>query len=1157
MFLQVSSLTAGADSVTGLAGNDTITGNYGTTPTIGLTSLDAIDGGAGTDTLNIAVTAAINLANAVGATVSNVENLNLTSNGTVTADTKAYAGLTSLSSSSVGNSTFTASATTDVVAGIAAPTGSGAAVIDGGKNVTLSVSDTATTGAASGNTIVIGGTTAPAGAIVVSQNESVTDAANAGIATGSIAITGGTSVTVNSTVTTGAANNAADIATIGTIGVTSKGTLESVTVTQSAETSAFGVTGITAIKTDPGAVTITDLNTATKADSIKSIALTSFGNSTHTGNMLETLTLTGGATTALASGSFGITQSAGLKTAGTIPTTLNVNLNGVVTSLTDTSDQYTAMNIATLAGGAILSLDATKVAELNFTGPKGITIGSVASLVSTAAITSGDGGVTISSQLNANQSFTGGAGKDSISLGATTKAITTGAGDDTVTATASLGTGGSIDAGEGSDTLSMSAADAATVSATAAYEAKISGFEKLSIGSASTTATVNTANLDDINDVKVGGVAAGQTLTVSGLSTGTNLTANAGAVGTIVASLAQPTGTADELNVAVTAKTAQTIGGLTATGYEVINFATSKSTATGAIQHVLSGLTAGDATTINVTGTAGLTLGANFTGTKLTSYDASGVTGTGVVTYTTGALAAAATIKGGAGGDNLNAASAKKAITIHGNAGNDTIVGSTAAANTLEGGAGNDSLTGGGKADTIDGGEGTDTFIMTSSTATGSGSVDGMAINLGDVAIPQSTVYAAVSKFLTSAAPSLAASSATDLFSTESTTNASIVDTLTSIENVTTGTGIDFVVGSAGTNVIITDNAADYVSAGAGDDYIKADVSGNNDVDKVEGGTGNDTFVWSDAGENDLFVETATGGVDTILVNGDLSLVALKTGATVAAAAASSAGAALTNFEQIVIGTGNTATVTGAQLSTLTINISEVAAGTSALVVTATAASTTDLSNLTFNASTYVDATGTMVASNAMTSGTDLITINGGAGAETILAPSYASVISPGAGIDTLTLGAGADQVIVDQVLNANRSDISAFSTSGDKLVLDRSALGLGSADDTIDAGEIDVSAAGTKTAAADIVVLTDGTARTAAQVETLLQGVYTTGGASGAGDIAVIYLSSVTNALVLAYDADVDVGTDGTGMVTVANLVGLVGSDLANITAADFAFIA
>jgi Ca2+-binding RTX toxin-like protein len=742
--------------------------------------------------------------------------------------------------------------------------------------------------------------------------------------------------------------------------------------------------------------------------------------------MLETLTLTGGATTALASGSFGITQSAGLKTAGTIPTTLNVNLNGVVTSLTDTSDQYTAMNIATLAGGAILSLDATKVAELNFTGPKGITIASVASLVSTAAITSGDGGVTISSQLNANQSFTGGAGKDSISLGATTKAITTGAGDDTVTATASLGTGGSIDAGEGDDTLSLSAADAATVSATAAYEAKISGFEKLSIGSAATTATVNTANLDDINDVTVGGVAAGQTLTVSGLSTGTKLTANAGAVGTVVASLAQPTGTADELNVAVTAKTAQTIGGLTATGYEVINFATSKSTATTAIQHVLSGLTAGDATTITVTGTAGLTLGNNFTGTKLTSYDASGVTGTGVVTYTTGALAAAATIKGGAGGDNLNAAAAKKAVTIQGNAGNDTIVGSTAAANTLEGGAGNDSLTGGGKADTIDGGEGTDTFIMTSSTATGSGTVDGMAINLGDVAIPQSTVYAAVSKFLTSAAPSLAASSATDLFSTESTTNASIVDTLTSIENVTTGAGIDFVVGSAGTNVIITDDAADYVSAGAGDDYIKADVAADADVDVVDGGTGNDTFVYSDA-TADIYVESATGGVDTILVNGNLSIATLKTGASAATAAVG----ALSNFEQIVVGTGNTATVIGAQLSTLTINVSEVAAGTSAVVVTATGGGTTDLSNLTFNASTYVDATGTMVASNAMTSGTDLITINGGAGAETITGSSIADVIVAGDGIDTLNGGSGADTFAFDTIiLAANANNIGDFDQS-------------------------------------------------------------------------------------------------------------------------------
>jgi hypothetical protein len=457
-------------------------------------------------------------------------------------------------------------------------------------------------------------------------------------------------------------------------------------------------------------------------------------------------------------------------------------------------------------------------------------------------------------------------------------------------------------------------------------------------------------------------------------------------------------------------------------------------------------------------------------------------------------------------------------------------------------------------ADTIIGGAGDDTFVMTSSTAVGSGTVDGMAVNLSDAAVTQASIFTGSARFLSGAATAgLAANTATDLFSNESGTNASIVDTLSGIENVTTGTGRDYVVGSSVTNVISTGDGIDWISGGDGSDYMSADGAGDGgDIDRVIGGTGDDTYVYSDAGGVDVYIEAASAGYDTILVNGNLSIATLTVGTTATAAGAVGS---LSNFEQIVIGTGNTATVIGAQVTGLTLNVTEVAAGTSTLVVTATAGGTTDLSKLTFSSGTYVGSAGTVLAGNALTSGTDLVKINGG-GAETIVAASIATVIDAGAGIDTITLGAGNDRIILDQITNANREDITGFSTSGDILVLDRSALAtLGSADDVIDAAEINVSAAGVKTAAADIIVLTDGVARTAAQVETLLQGVYVAGGASGAGAVAVVYLSSVTNALVVAYDANIDVGTDGTGMITIANLVGLVGADLANITAADFAF--
>ena len=1142
----------GSAGTTSTAGSDTFIGNTAA-GVLTLTSLDSIDGGNNTDSLTISVTGgAVDLTAAVGAKIVSVENVTVSAVGAVTIDSTGYTGTTTLATSSVGNSTLTAATTTDIVAAIGAPTGAGAALINGGKNITLTINDTATTNAASANTVVVGGTTKNVGTVTISQTETVSDAADAGIATGTITVTGGTVVNVTSLAAVGAASNAADVVTTGQVTVNGGGTVTSVSVTQSAQTAAFGGVGITAIKNTAGVVAVTDLNTALKADTIKSVSLTNFGASTLSGNALETLSLTGGA--AIASGAFTITQSAGVTTAGSIPTALTMNLSGLVGAVTDTSDQYAKLTINSTATATVAALDFTKVLSLDVAGAGVTTISALTSLGATAAITSTGGGVTITPTLGNDQSFTGGAGKETITIAATTKAITTGDGDDSVTVGSSFGTNGSVDAGLGSDTLVMTAADAITAAASTTYDAKIAGFDKLTVGAAAAGGTIDLDNLDNLNALTLGAVTAGQTLAFTNAATGLTLTTPTSG-GTITVAQKDAAGTSDTAAVTVSATTAQTVNALTLTGYEALTFNTSRSTATTAINHVLTTLTAADATSIVVTGSAGLTLGAGFAGVKLTSYDASGVTGTapGAVTFTTAALTTAATIKGGAGDDNLNAALATKAMSIFGNDGNDTIVGSAVAAiaNTLDGGAGNDSLTGGLVADTIIGGAGVDTFVMTASTATGSGTVDGMAINLSDAAVTQASIFTGSARFLSSAATAgLAANTATDLFSTESGTNASFVDTLSGIENVTTGAGIDYVVGSSGTNVILTAAGADWISAGDGNDYIDAGTGA--DVDRVIGGTGDDTYAYSSAGAADIYIEAASSGYDTILVNGTLSIATLKVGTTATAAGAVGL---LSNFEQIVIGKDNTATVIGEQITGLTLNVTEVAAGTSALTVTAVAGGTTNLSGLTFSSGTYVGAAGTVLAGNALTSGTDLVTVNGGAGAETIVAASIATVINAAAGIDTITLGAGNDRIILDQITNANREDITGFSTSGDILVLDRSVLGLGSADDVIDAAEVDVSAAGTKKAAADIIVLTDGTARTAAQVETLLQGVYTTGGASTAGDVVVIYLSSVTNALVAAYDADVDVGTDGTGMITIVNLVGLVGADLANITAADFAF--
>jgi S-layer protein len=1053
----------GSLGTTSTAGNDTFVGNTAA-GALTLTSLDNIDGGNGTDSLSIAVTGgAVDLTAAVGAKINSIENVTVSAVGAVTVNSTDYSGTTTLATSSVGNSTLTAATTTDIISAVGAPTGAGAAVVNGGKNITMTINDTATTGAASGNTVVVGGTTKNVGTVTIAQTETVSDAADAGIATGTITVTGGTAVNVTSLATTGAASNAADVVTTGQVTVNGNGTVTSVAVTQSAQTAAFGGAGITAIKNTAGVVAITDLNTALKADSIKSVTLTNFGASTLTGNALETLSLTGGA--AIASGGFTITQSAGVTTAGSIPTALTLNTSGLVGAVTDTSDQYAKLTINSAANATVAALDFTKVTSLDVAGAGVTTISALTSLGATAAITSTGGGLTITPTLGNDQSFTGGAGKETITIAATTKAITTGDGDDSVTAGSTFGTGGSVDAGLGSDTLVMTAAEAITASASTTYDAKIAGFEKLTVGAATAGGTIDLDNLDNLNALTLGAVTAGQTLAFTNAATGLTLTTPTSG-GTVTVAQKDASGTADTAAVTVSATTAQTVNALTLTGYEALTFNTSRSTATTAINHILTTLTAADATSIVVSGSAGLTLGNGFAGVKLTSYDASGVTGTapGSVTYTTAALTTAATIKGGAGADNLNAALATKAVSIFGNDGNDTIVGSAVAgaANTLDGGNGDDSLTGGLVADTIIGGAGVDTFVMTSSTAVGSGTVDGMAVNLSDAAVTQASIFTGAARFLSGAAVAggLAANTATDLFNNESGTNASIVDTLSGIENVTTGTGRDYVVGSSVTNVISTGDGIDWISGGDGADYMSADGAGDGgDIDRVIGGTGDDTYVYSDAGGVDVYIEAASAGFDTILVNGTLSIATLTVGTTATAAGAVGS---LSNFEQIVIGNGATATVIGAQVTGLTLNVTEVAAGASALVVTATGGGTTNLSGLTFSSGTYVGAAGTVLAGNAMTSATDTITINGGAGAETIVGTSLNDVIVPGDGIDTLTGGGGIDTFILGAALAANADNILDFvgGAGGDILTFDISSIGLNAADYAIGAGIL-INAAG------------------------------------------------------------------------------------------------
>ena len=282
-------------------------------------------------------------------------------------------------------------------------------------------------------------------------------------------------------------------------------------------------------------------------------------------------------------------------------------------------------------------------------------------------------------------------------------------------------------------------------------------------------------------------------------------------------------GTADSLTVALTgSNAASTVSTLVTTGFETVNFTTANTATTPTAQaHIVTTLTDATAKTITVTGNAGLTLG-TFSGTALTSFDASGVT-LGGVSYTTGVLAAGAPLTGGAGDDTLNAAAstATAGVTINGGAGADTITGSATKASTLNGGADNDSITGGSAADTIDGGTGTNTYVFSSANVVeqaGTSTTSGVVINLGSTALTQSSVNTATALFLATVSPSVAAGTSTYLFNAESSTNASVIDTLANIQNVTGSDLADYIVGSDAANTITGGTGADVMTGGTGID---------------------------------------------------------------------------------------------------------------------------------------------------------------------------------------------------------------------------------------------------------------------------------------------------------------------------------------------------
>lgn len=870
---QTFTLTVGSDTgaaFVGTANNDTFNGNAvaaGNTWSVG----DAIDGGMGNDTLNVTQAAAITVP--TGASVSNIENVNLLSGSTVTVNTTSgFSGLTNLKATSTGGAALTAALTTNItsVESDLKASGTSQVIINGGNNVDVKATGTttqatalnATTGA--GAEILIGATTASANKVNV--NNSFKGANNE--ISGDVFVKGGTEVAIIQTLTNSTVN---ETNVQGAVAVVGTAITTAVSVAQDATVAASNV-GTGRVGKTAGAVTVTDVNaaSATAAGTIAQVTLLNAGDAVVNSGALTTLNL-GGTLTQVDAGTLGALTTAA-------NSTLALNLTGAVSTgaVTIDSDIKTLNVSGNTTASTINSLVASGATKINVSGDAKVTFTGNTTAAVTDIVVTNTAGAAFGTAIGANVNFTGGAGADAVALTTGfTKAITMGAGNDTVTyggpASTTVGAKGSVDAGTGTDTIIMTTAQAATADDDSVFNSSFTGFETLRLSDAHTTSI----DLDGINAVSKVVLAAGSNGgTIGNLASGGTvdvLANNAGALTVNVKSAL--VGSSDVLNLNLLKTTALTGNTVTVANVETINIGTADAavapaTGTDAAVHTLT-LAATAAKTITVTGNNGLTL-TNTGNTAVTLFDASGI----VANNTAAGAGVAATTDSAA---NL-------AVTF-------ASANNTASADvTIKGGAGNDVLTGNISKDTISGGAGAD-LIYGDNQGTkevqsiAASSTDGAAVLTVNVLGVNTTVTLAGATAATAmqtavvnainANTALAGLVTASAGATDAITLTYLVDgdapavtvtkasgagalTLGAITATTTGTAgtaaVDVLDGGAGADLLVGGGGADTITTGAGADKVfllkghsnLATMTTITDFTFAAGGTSNDIIVLGD-----------------------------------------------------------------------------------------------------------------------------------------------------------------------------------------------------------------------------------------------------------------------------------------------------------------------
>lgn len=386
---QTFTLTEGVDTLVGTDKGDVFNATH-KTGTLVLGGLDTIDGGAGKDTLNIADTLTTSATAGgfvlpAGMKITNVETLNVTTNGSLGDDASAatafdisgITGLTSFIGTSAGDSSTTndtsikAAGTTDVTLTVAAAQD---VTVNGGKTVSITGGNKATVTDAAGAT----GTTLTAVTLnnvgsVGSQTSVLTGNGIASVTLSGSQVDGGAANTI--TVTNATVDHALTINAAGT-----------------GYDSAATPVQVSTVVTDTAATSLT-INTSAKS------AINASGST-----LVKTVTLTGaGELDLTAMGAATTTINGSAATGALLLNTLNAATVNVSTG--SGNDKFTAtttnkLTIDTGAGNDIVTLSGALVAgsTIKLGAGNDTLLGGTAVLASTAtAITSIDGGDGIDS----------------------------------------------------------------------------------------------------------------------------------------------------------------------------------------------------------------------------------------------------------------------------------------------------------------------------------------------------------------------------------------------------------------------------------------------------------------------------------------------------------------------------------------------------------------------------------------------------------------------------------------------------------------------------------------------------------------------------------------------------------------------------------------